>query len=98
MRLRRETGDFQIVVKPGEQEGEFTANSIRPGLSAEDLIGEVIDMSALGSDYILVIKTATVGNVLQLITVEGVFTYDPATGAISVTEGDPDETNNEDDN
>lgn len=40
MRLRRETGDFQITVNyfPGDP----TVNTIRPGLSAEDFAGEMV--------------------------------------------------------
>ena len=79
MRLRRETGDFQIVVKPGEQEGEYTVNSIRPGLSAEDLIGEVVFNQG---SYEAVAFAAPSENKIRLDLREAALLYDPATGEI----------------
>ena len=88
MRLRRETGDFQIVVKPGEEEGTYVANSIRPGLSAEDLIGEVIEFS---TGLMAVITCASAGSddfvhgAFSADGVEGAIHYKSTTGAITVT-------------
>lgn len=46
MRLRRETGDFQIKINYTlALEGEgitFTFNKIKPGLDIEDLVGELV--------------------------------------------------------
>ena len=92
MRLRRETGDFQIKATVGGD--DVTVNSIRPGLSAEDLIGEVvlIDYDVSGTKntiYSPVIQTIVNS---QTVTVQFevkfadsalIFTYDPVTGAIS---------------
>ncbi len=85
MRLRRETGDFQIVVTMDADSGDVTSNSIRPGLSAEDLIGEV----ALVNDILAVIilanqtdaetVTFTAMSARAPITLE----YHKATGEIS---------------
>lgn len=41
MRLRRETGDFQIVVT--DDDGTLSVNTIRNGLAAEDFVGQIID-------------------------------------------------------
>lgn len=58
MRLRRETGDFQIKLV-GDSNG-WTGVTIRSGLSAEDLIGEVVtfefdmnDVESAGKDIIV---------------------------------------------
>lgn len=87
MRLRRETGDFQIVIKPGEQEGEFTVNSIRPGLGAEDLIGEVVVILYEEGDKLEIIKAAYVEDaVIIAVTDTKRLWYTKETGAIEATD------------
>lgn len=90
MRLRRETGDFQIKVTPGEAAGSYVVNSIRPGLSAEDLIGEVVD-TGNGSFTVIVAtsvdsengKITAVTYVSSSILSKITLVYDPATGSIA---------------
>ena len=92
MRLRRETGDFQIVLKAGETEGTYEVNSIRPGLSAEDLIGElvsIVDPDEPGGYFQAVIKAYDnfeIDTTVTLETVDYELNYDSATGNISATE------------
>lgn len=79
MRLRRETGDFQIRINPSNG-----TNAIRTGLSAEDFAGELINingtiepvLSVSESEGVVTAKTAT-------YTV----TYNKETGAIASSEG-----------
>lgn len=87
MRLRRETGDFQIKVAQGETPLAYTVNSIRPGLSAEDLIGEVVDMG--DGSFAAIVSTnddSATGEIIAIaVGVIGnnfTFKYDPATGSI----------------
>lgn len=84
MRLRRETGDFQIVVTAGETAGTYVVNSIRPGLSAEDLIGEVVSANGV----LAVVTTATQLNAetVKFVVIGDddpiMFVYNKATGEI----------------
>lgn len=73
MRLRRETGDFEIVV--GQTE------SIRKGLSVEDLIGMIV---ADENGAYVVNKAVVTGETISL-TYDDKKTigYDPKTGAIT---------------
>jgi len=78
MRLRRETGDFQIKVT--NNDGTLTVNTIRTGLGAEDLIGEVVD--AAGA--LEAVTSATDGtDEVTAITATYTLTYVPSTGAIT---------------
>lgn len=78
MRLRRETGDFQIKVT--DNDGTLTVNTIRTGLGAEDLIGEVVD--AAGA--LEAVTSATDGtDEVTAITTTYTLTYVPSTGAIT---------------
>lgn len=78
MRLRRETGDFQIKVT--DNDGTLTVNTIRTGLGAEDLIGEVVD--AAGA--LEAVTSATDGtDEVTAITATYTLTYVPSTGAIT---------------
>ena len=76
MRLRRETGDFQIVVNADAG----TVNSIRTGLSAEDLAGELVKV---GSSYEPVSSATDGDGVVTFETKSYIFTYTKSTGAIS---------------
>lgn len=78
MRLRRETGDFQIKVT--NNDGTLTVNTIRTGLGAEDLIGEVVD--AAGT--LEAVTSASDGtDEVTVITTTYTLTYVPSTGAIT---------------
>lgn len=78
MRLRRETGDFQIKVT--NNDGTLTVNTIRTGLGAEDLIGEVVD--AAGT-FETVTSAADGTDKVTVITTTYTLTYVPSTGAIT---------------
>ena len=82
MRLRRETGDFQIVMTPTDDPSEFTFNSIRPGLSAEDFVGEVVKK---GDKYISVVTSMKDGDdVTFTLPDDTPITYVPATGELYI--------------
>lgn len=88
MRLRRETGDFQIkatLTGESEQGMKVTWNSIRPGLSAEDLIGEVVLKEEDGISEFLVITGANLkqNGMVIFVTPNIAGSYDPATGKIT---------------
>lgn len=74
MRLRRETGDFQIKVT---SDG---VNTIRKGLGANDLIGETV---AVEGGYVAVTSAIASDNGIVLTTTAGTYTYNPATGEIT---------------
>ena len=49
MRLRRETGDFQIKITTSSvDDNPPTINAIKPGLDIEDLIGELVLIHTIG--------------------------------------------------
>lgn len=77
MRLRRETGDFYIVLA----EGEYTA---RPALPAENFVGEIVKNGAVLS---VVVKVEATETGATLTTAAGdVLTYVKATGKITLNE------------
>lgn len=78
MRLRRETGDFKIVVSV--KNSTVTVNSIRPGLAAEDLIGEVVDANGVLE---AVVSAEDASTTVTAITASYTLTYTKATGAIT---------------
>ena len=74
MRLRRETGDFQINVTSG------TVNTIRKGLSAEDFVGELVNVDGVYE----VISSASNGEGTVTAKSESyILTYNKETGAIT---------------
>lgn len=79
MRLRRETGDFQIVV----DSTAGTVNTIRTGLSAEDLAGELVKV---GSSYEPVSSATDGDGTVTFETKSYIFTYTKSTGAIAAQE------------
>ena len=81
MRLRRETGDFQIKVT--DNDGTLTVNTIRTGLGAEDLIGEVVDAAGVLE---AVTSAADGTDTVTAITTTYTLTYVPSTGAITAVE------------
>lgn len=99
MRLRRETGDFQIKMyydstKTGVQAYSF--NTIRKGLAPDDLIGEVIVQSLNTGDTCFAILSASdygVGsaNYVMLCAIGPnamplTAYYNPADGSITTTQ------------
>lgn len=84
MRLRRETGDFSIVI-------DGTECQIRKGLSAEDLIGVIIqDGISAGVVTGTWINEATGTITLKCVdaaaTPNDTFVYDPATGIVTYSQ------------
>lgn len=79
MRLRRETGDFKIAVTVGNDES-VTVNSIRTGLKAEDLIGEVVDAAGVLE---AVVSAQDGDDEVEAVTATYTLTYVPSTGAIT---------------
>lgn len=78
MRLRRETGDFSIKL-----DDENTAITIVKGLSAEDLIGAVIEYN--GGFYVVSAATEEDGVVTLTSGIEdGTITYTAETGVVAL--------------
>ena len=76
MRLRRETGDFQIVLG----ENGFTA---RPNLKAEQFVGEIIVVN--GNYYVVTSVVPNEGGCdLTVADTTLLIHYDEATGVIAV--------------
>lgn len=79
MRLRRETGDFQIRINPSNG-----TNAIRTGLSAEDFAGELININGTIEPVLSVSENE---GVVTAKTASYTVTYNKATGAITSSEG-----------
>lgn len=73
MRLRRETGDFSIVIKSNKAE-------IRKNLNAEDLIGAIV---VDGTVTAVVTAITTASTTLTLTAGAKTYTYTIETGAIA---------------
>jgi hypothetical protein len=73
MRLRRETGDFSIVIKSNKAE-------IRKNLNAEDLIGAIV---VDGTVTAVVTAITTASATLTLTAGAKTYTYTIETGAIA---------------
>lgn len=80
MRLRRETGDFKIVVSVDAITHAVTVNSVRRNLSAEDLIGAVVNANG---PLEVVVKATDASTTVTLLTTTYTLTYTKATGAIT---------------
>lgn len=77
MRLRRETGDFQIKVTVND--GTATVNSINKLLIGEDFVGQIVDADGTFE----VITKASESNLTVTAVCESyTLTYTKATGAI----------------
>jgi len=88
MRLRRETGDFQIKGSYDSDSDTIVYNSIRPGLGPEDLIGEIVSVTADGETSYETIVNVLPGSSGSLDLVpfgdsSDVIIYDPSTGAVT---------------
>ena len=77
MRLRRETGDFQIKVTSG------AANTIRKGLSAEDFVGELVNVDGV---YEVINSVSNDEGTVTAKTASYILTYNKETGAIAAQE------------
>lgn len=77
MRLRRETGDFEIVVGHTE--------SIRKGLSVEDLIGMVVTDE--NGAYVVNKAVMADGTISLTYDEKKTIGYDPNTGEVTTTDG-----------
>ena len=86
MRLRRETGDFSIVIDGTAD----TANcQIRRGLAAEDLIGAVVQTGVAMGVVTGTEKNTDTGAIIlkcaDAVLVDGTFVYNPDTGIVKYT-------------
>ena len=79
MRLRRETGDFQIRINPSNG-----TNAIRTGLSAEDFAGELININGTIEPVLSVSENE---GVVTAKTATYTVTYNKETGAVTSSEG-----------
>lgn len=79
MRLRRETGDFQIRINPSNG-----TNAIRTGLSAEDFAGELININGTIEPVLSVSENE---GAVTAKTASYTVTYSKETGAITSSEG-----------
>lgn len=79
MRLRRETGDFQITIN-----SENAVNTIRKGLSAEDFVGEMVNVNGT---YEVVNSASDTETGAEFKTNSFTLTYTKATGVITAQEG-----------
>lgn len=77
MRLRRETGDFDVVINQG------TA-TIEKGLNAECLIGCII---VNGTETAAVSAITTGSGTLTMTAGTGTYIYTVETGVVTVSEG-----------
>ena len=75
MRLRRETGDFKIVISEG-------AATIPAGLGAEDLIGVIADN---GTSIEVLTGALNSTDTITLYAGSGTYVYTKATGAVAYT-------------
>lgn len=78
MRLRRETGDFQIKVTSG------AVNTIRKGLSAEDFVGELVNVDGV---YEAVVNASESEGVVTFKSASYTLTYNKTTGELTASEG-----------
>ena len=96
MRLRRETGDFQIKGNRDSDSETIIYNSIRPGLGPEDLIGEIVSVTEGGETFYETIVNVLPGlsGSLELVPLgdsSDVLIYDPSTGAVTGQTGTTDQ-------
>lgn len=80
MRLRRETGDFQIKVTVDGS--DVTVNSIAANLLGEDFVGQVVDANGTFEVVTSVSENKLAGTVTAVCE-SYTLTYTKATGAIA---------------
>lgn len=86
MRLRRETGDFQIKVTVDAGAGTVTANTIAPKLMGEDFVGQIVDADG---QFEVVTKVAETNTTVTAYIESFTLTYTKATGAIAAVAVSP---------
>lgn len=86
MRLRRETGDFQIKVTTGNDGLEV--NSITPLLLGEDFVGQIVDVNGT---FEVVTKMAEnkIAGTVTAYTESVVLTYKKSDGSITAVATNP---------
>lgn len=80
MRLRRETGDFQIKVIVNSETSAITANTIQKNLLDEDLVGQIVDANGA---WEVITKVTNSTTTITAVTESYTLTYTKATGAIT---------------
>lgn len=80
MRLRRETGDFQIKVSVNSDTSAVTVNSINRYLLGEDFVGQIVDADG---QFEVVTKVAETNTTVTAYIESFTLTYTKATGAIT---------------
>lgn len=84
MRLRRETGDFQIKITVDD--GTATVNTIQPKLLDEDFVGQIVDVDG---SYEVITKATNASTTVTAYTESYTLTYTKATGAIAAVAVNP---------
>lgn len=82
MRLRRETGDFQIKVTVDD--GTATVNTIQPKLLDEDFVGQIVDVDGT-FEVITKASENKVAGTVTAVCESYTLTYTKATGAITAS-------------
>ena len=85
MRLRRETGDFQIKVT--DDDGTVTVNSINKLLLGEDFVGQIVDVDGT-MEVITKASENKLAGTVTAVCESYTLTYTKATGAITATENE----------
>ena len=80
MRLRRETGDFQIKVTAGDDGA--TVNSINKLLLGEDFVGQIVDVDGV-MEVITKASENKLAGTVTAVCESYTLTYTKATGAIT---------------
>lgn len=80
MRLRRETGDFQIKVTVDDD--TVTVNSLTPKLLGEDFLGQVVDVNGVYEVVVSASENKLAGTVTA-ICASYTLTYNKSTGAVT---------------
>ena len=85
MRLRRETGDFQIKVTVDND--TVTVNTLTPNLLGEDFVGQIVDANGV---YEVVTKASEnkLAGTVTAVCESYTLVYTKATGAIEGTENE----------
>ncbi len=88
MRLRRETGDFQITVTVNSETSAITVNSINKNLLGEDFVGQIVDANGTYEVVTSAVENKLAGTVTAYIA-SYTLTYTNATGAITAVAVNP---------
>ena len=83
MRMRKDTGFFEIKLADGE------VNTVLPNLSAEDFLGEIVKDDNGGFTAVTFASDNALRTEVEFVAGETTFTYTRATGAIVVKTSNP---------